>query len=135
MTIDARVLALLFITAGLTACAAAGPSLPADLQSEYDTPLYCEGEEQCEIYWERAQFHVSTNAGFKTQTASNVLIETYSPTGGSVKLGYKITREPLGGGRYHILTRAWCDNFLGCSPNHHLAIAKAKKYIRTGEKT
>ena len=129
-----RNIGLLFVVGLFSACAASGPTLSPGLQSEYDAPLYCEGEQQCKTYWERAAYFVSANAGFKVQTHTDMLIETYSPTGYSVYLGFKITREPLGEGRYQIWTNAWCDNLFGCKPDHREAIARAKRYIRTGQK-
>ncbi|MGE3666954.1 MAG: hypothetical protein AB7G51_10085 [Steroidobacteraceae bacterium] len=84
--------------------------------------------------WERATYFVSTNAGFKLQIHNDTIIETYSPTDYSTELAFSISREPLGGGRYQIWTKAWCANMFGCTPNQVEAMARAKRYIRTGQK-
>ena len=123
------------ITILLGGCAGLSkPQMSADLQKEFDTPLYCEGEEQCGLIWERATYFVSTNAGFKIQIHNDTLIETYNPSENSPRLAFSISREPLGNGRYRIWTKAWCANIFGCNPNHYEAIARAKRYMRTGQK-
>ena|SRR5690554_1134854 len=127
-----RVLTSVATVVLLGGCAANKPQLTTELQSELEAPLYCEGEEQCKTMWERATFFVSSNAGFKIQIHNDTVIQTYNPMPNSPKLAFSISREPLGSGRYQIWTKAWCDNMFGCHPNHFEAIARAKRYIRTG---
>lgn len=120
----------------LAGCATspAGSKLPPDLQSELNEPLYCNSEAECKTIWERATYFVSANAGFKLQIQNDTVIETYNPTDASPRLAFSITKEPLDGGRYQIRTKAWCANIFGCQPNQYEAIAKAKRYMRTGQK-
>ena len=122
------------LTSALSGCAANQPKLSAELQRELDTPLYCDNEGECKIMWERATFFVNANAGFKLQIHNDTVIQTYNPTDHSVSLAFSISREPKGDGRYQIWTKAWCANMFGCQPNQYEAIAKAKRYIRTGQK-
>jgi hypothetical protein len=68
-------------------------------QTELDTPLYCEVEQQCKDLWERATYYVSTNSGYKIQNVNDTLIETYSPTQADTKLAWKIIKKPLGEGK------------------------------------
>ena len=126
-----RLLYLLLAAASL-GCAAQLPKLSPSLQEAYDSPLLCESEDECKLMWERATFFVSKNAGFKMQIHNDNLIETYNPTDGSTALAFSISKEPLGGGRYRIWTKAWCANMFGCTPNQHEATARAKRYIRDG---
>ncbi len=121
-------------SASLSGCVAMAPQLSADLQSEYDSPLYCNSEGECKVMWERATYFVNTNAGFKLQIHNDTIIETYNPTDSSPRLAFSISREPLGNGRYQIWTKAWCANIFRCQPNQHEAIARAKRYMRTGQK-
>lgn len=81
----------------------------------------CDGEQDCNVKWEAAQLWVVHNAGFKIQTATNVLIETYNAVGGSSSIAVRVTKEPLGGGRYKIVVRTFCDNMFGCIPDRWTA--------------
>ncbi|MBK6617477.1 MAG: hypothetical protein WAT53_08195 [Nitrosomonas sp.] len=128
--------ALLFVafTAVLSGCASNQLKLSVELQQEIDTPLYCNSEDECKVMWERATFFVNDNAGFKLQIHNDTIIQTYNPTEYSVNLAFSISREPLGNGKYQIWTKAWCANMFGCQPNQDEAIAKAKRYMRTGQK-
>ena len=118
----------------LQGCASNRVKLTPDLQSELDMPLYCEGEEQCSLMWERATYFVNANAGFKLQVHNDTIIQTYNPSEHSPRLAFSISKEPLGGGKYQIWTKAWCANMFGCNPDTNVAIAKAKLYMRTGKK-
>lgn len=77
----------------------------------------CEGEADCKTKWEAAQLWVVHNAGYKIQTATSVLIETYNPSQYSSSLAARVTKEPLGGGKYKIVIFVWCNNSYGCRPN------------------
>ena len=58
------------------------------------------------------------NAGYKIQTATSVLIETFNTTDSDVRLAAQITKEPQGGGKYRFIAKVWCvDNIFGCSPD------------------
>ena len=132
-----RVLSCLSIAIAvlLGGCAATPQKLSPDLQSEFGKPLFCEGESECKLMWERATFFVTSNAAYKMQIHNDTVIQTYNPSENSPGLAFSVTKEPLGEGRYQIWTKAWCANVFGCHPNHIEAIARAKKYIRTGQKS
>jgi hypothetical protein len=134
MNKNKKVFILAITAALLCGCVANQPKLSSGLKNEYDTPIYCEGEEQCKLMWERAAYYVIRNAAYKLQIQSDTIIQTYNPMEHSVKLAYVITKEPLGVGKYQIWTNAWCDNMFGCRPSREVAIALAKRYIRTGKK-
>ena len=116
----------------ISGCASVQPKLSTELQSEFDEPLYCDGENECKMMWERATYFINKNAGFKLQIHNETIIETYNPAQNSPKLAFSVSREPLGNGKYRIWTKAWCNNMFGCQPNHIEAIARAKQYIRIG---
>lgn len=88
----------------------------------------CAGVEECNAKWEAAQLWVVHNASYKIQTATTVLIETYNPAPSSPSLAARITKEPLGGGKYRILVALWCDNMFGCVPS---AFDKALDFNKT----
>ena len=88
--------------------------------SSYDRVMWLDdvpkdGESDCIAKWEAAQLWVVHNAGYKIQTATNVLIETYNPGQNDTDLAARVTKEPLGGGKYRLIIKAWCNNMFGCS--------------------
>jgi hypothetical protein len=112
-----------FLSAALTAIVLAGCATQVDpaVQAKRDeiqrTIPTCVNEKECNAKWEMAQLWVVKNAGYKIQTATSVLIQTFNATGSRVQLAAEITKEPLGGGRYQFIAKVWCDNIFGCSPN------------------
>lgn len=96
---------------------AASPELQATQAEFRRTIPTCSGAEDCNEKWEAAQLWVVKNSGWKIQTQSNVLIETYNATGGSTRIAVRVTKEPLGGGKYQFIVNVWCDNIFGCQPN------------------
>lgn len=129
-----RLLIASIAAVGVSGCATNPTNLPPELQSEIDTPLYCQGENECKTMWERATFFVNANAGFKLQVHNDTIIQTYNPSDNSPRLAFSISKEPLGDGKYQIWTKAWCANMFGCHPNQYEAVARAKRYMRTGVK-
>lgn len=111
-----RLATLLGVIATLNACATATPSPEVRAQFESTIPV-CSGEADCKAKWEAAQLWVVHNAGFKIQTATDVVIETYNPTRSSPSLAARVTKEPLGSGQYRIVVSVWCDNIFGCVPD------------------
>lgn len=94
------------------ACATAPASPEKRMQAQQTTPS-CEGEADCKAKWEAAQLWVVHNADFKVQLATDALIETYGGKGISVR----VTKEPLGAGRYKIVVFVYCGNAFGCKFN------------------
>lgn len=129
-----RLLIASIAAVGVSGCATNPTNLPPELQSEIDTPLYCQGENECKTMWERATFFVNANAGFKLQVHNDTIIQTYNPSDNSPRLAFSISKEPLGDGKYQIWTKAWCANMFGCHPSQYEAVARAKRYMRTGVK-
>jgi len=125
---------LFIVTSGLLliGCSTPGKNMSLADQTELDIPLYCEGEQQCKDLWERATYYVSTNSRYKIQNVNDTLIETYSPTQSDTHLAWKIIKKPLGGGKYHIQTVAWCNNVFGCYPDSYEAMLNAKRYMKEG---
>lgn len=121
-------LCLLFVLAG---CATQQPISP-EVKAAVEKPLICEGKDQCDLYWQRSMFYVNNNSRYKIQTSNENLIQTYSPTGGTPSVGYNISREPLGNGRFRIWIKVYCDNMFGCVPEVYPEIAKVKRYISSG---
>lgn len=85
----------------------------------YETIPQCSNQRDCDRMWAAANAWVSRNAGWKIQTASDNLIETFNPVGQSSSLAVRVTREPIGtGDSYRILIEAYCSNAWGvCDPD------------------
>ncbi len=123
----------------LSGCAMLNQNRTADLSPElrdaFETELYCTGDAQCKLMWERAVYYVATTSRWSLQAQTNNLIETEGVPNNYYALGYSITREPMGEGRYRIETRAWCGlKRSQCRPHADEGVARAKFYIRTGKK-
>ena len=87
----------------------------AALQAEIaKTTPSCAGEVDCRAKWEAAQLWVQKNAGYKIQTVTTVVIETYNPVEGGTGMAFSVTKEPLGENRYRIFARASCYYATSC---------------------
>lgn len=116
-----KITALLISLFALSGCVVS-PEQQRALQEKYDRAIQtipvCDGEKDCAAKWEVAQLWVSQNAGYKIQTSSNVIIETYNSQDRGIAAS--ITKEPLGSGKYKIVANIWCRNeepFLPCMPD------------------
>jgi hypothetical protein len=76
----------------------------------------CDGEADCKEKWSAAQVYIANNAGLKIQVLSDAIIETYNPGKNSSLLAAQVTKVPLGGGKYQIEIKTWCNNPFGCTP-------------------
>jgi len=71
-------------------------------------------EKDCKAKWEAAELWVTSNAGYKIQTQSSVVIQTYSGVGSTTTIAAKVVKQSLGGGKYRIVGNVWCDNIFTC---------------------
>jgi hypothetical protein len=95
----------------------------------------CNNEQDCQEKWNAAQVWVAKNCGMKIQIATNSIIETYNPTGGTTRLAARVIREPIGSGTYKIVINTWCDNIFGCFPDAWDAAINFNEYVgRFGSK-
>lgn len=96
---------------------ATSPAMQAKQAEFRRTIPTCSGTEDCNAKWEAAQLWVVRNAGWKIQTQSTVLIETYNAVGSSPRIAVRVTKEPLAGEKYQFIVNVWCDNIFGCQPD------------------
>jgi len=101
----------------LSGCTASSPARQAKQEQFQRTVPTCEGQADCNAKWEAAQLWVVHNAGYKIQTATSVLIETYNPGQYGAELAARVTKEPIGSGRYMLVVQTWCNNIFGCVTN------------------
>ncbi len=99
-------------------------------QAKANEPLLCDGKAQCDRYWQAAQVWVVGNSGYKVQTVTDSVIQTYGPMGHDTTLAFVVLREPQGGEKSRILVKAGCANMFGCHPPALKAIAEFKDYVR-----
>jgi hypothetical protein len=111
-----RLLPLLLLGWLATSCAS-GQVIQAKRAEFLSTIPTCEGAADCKAKWEAAQLWVVHNAGWKIQIANDVLIETFNPAQNSPAIAARVTKEPLGGGKYKLVATIWCSNMFGCVPN------------------
>lgn len=123
-------LIVILLTSSLFGCAST-PSPEQEMKkSEYlNTIPICDIKLDCTAKWEAAQLWVAKNAGYKIQTATNVVIETFNPTRDDTYLAAKITKEPIGSGKYKIVATLWCNNMFGCNPNKWDASVNFNKFV------
>lgn len=119
------------VAAVAAGCAAPPPLLMEDVL-EANAPLICNGAEQCNTWWRRAQYWVTTNAGFKVQTATDIVIETYNPPNYSLSWAFRATREPRDGGSDRIRLTPSCGPAPVCQAHPQSLVAKFNRYVRTG---
>ena len=81
----------------------------------------CNSDQTCSAKWDAAQLWIVHHSGFKLQTVTNVLMETYRGGANSAELAFRVTKEPVGGGVFQILVFASCNNIVMCVPNGHEA--------------
>lgn len=107
----------LFVSGVLVGCAPTKPT-PETIAKANEiarTQPICSSEKECNAMWEAAQLWVIKNADMKIQTANNVLIETYRTAGNGMNVMARVTKEPLGGGRYTFELLVGCSNSIGCN--------------------
>ena len=114
-----------FALLALFGCASQSPPL-------YTPPLVCVGDDQCKLYWERAQVWVAKNSRWKIQVATGVLIETYNSVDGSTSNHYTLLREPQASGVERITMTTGCDNIFMCEVRADVARRGLYQYV-TGE--
>ncbi len=112
MRTSAMVAALL--AAALAACAT--HELDPELKAEAEKPLICSGAEQCTAAWRAGQVWVATHSGYKVQTVSDSILQTYGPPGAiSSTYAYELLRMPQGDGTERIVIKPFCGSIPLCS--------------------
>lgn len=93
------------------------------------TPIKCSNKAQCDNFWQKTQVWVAKNSGYRIQTATDVLIQTYGPANSDVTLAFTVIKEPNDENGASISMSASCDNIFGCTIPPVDAIAAYRKYI------
>lgn len=86
----------------------------------------------CKTEWERAQVWIAKHSNMKIQTATDLMIQTYTSVDLSTSIDFTVVKEPVGAGQYRITVRTHCANVLGCNPGEEDTRATLLYYIKTG---
>lgn len=107
----------------------------AEDKAEVRTPLICEGKDQCDLFWQRAQLWLAKNSAWKIQSATEFVINTYYPSRRDVTWGFQVTREPAEvEGQQRIVLQPICRlPAAECVPDRIQVLASFKRYVRTGQ--
>lgn len=97
-------------------CAGMTPQQQETYSSTANTPLYCQGGEDCEVKWGAALQWILQNSYWKVRTQSESLIQTEGPLD-TVYLAYQVQKIPIGNNRYEITMNLGCGNPFTCVPN------------------
>jgi hypothetical protein len=119
-----------FALAGCEATISKRLQAPLAAASAVDSPVTCQ---PCTTEWQRAQLWLTAHSKWKVQTATDVVLSTYSPVDADVSYGFTVTKEPLASDRYRITVRMQCGNPLGCDPLAPDVRRSFYHYVRTGD--
>lgn len=101
-------------------CCATAPD--PDLIHRANREVICIVGPECDAAWGRAVASVYDVCGFKVQTQTDLLIETYGPERFNPRLACRINKVPMGDGRARILIVATCGAST-CYPSELVARA------------
>ena len=100
---------------GLLASACGTPYAAQENYLHVESPE-CDTADQCEIMWGAALTWVQQNCGFRIENITDNFIQTHkSGDFSDIKLGYEVTKTPLGQGRYKFAPRFWVNNWMSAS--------------------
>jgi hypothetical protein len=104
----------LLLTVLMTGCATMSNEQQQALIEELQaTTPKCTEEKECQRKWDAAQVWVSNNAGYKIQTSSSAIIETYNSPA-------RVTKTPIGNNQYQFDLFVGCGNWLlGCKTSKY----------------
>ena len=123
-------LLLCSVTAILSSCSPM-PSSEQAATPESKEPVLCINKAQCDAYWQRAQAWVANNSGYRLQTVTDVVIETYGPVSTQTGLAFRITKVPDDKEGARIFVIPSCANVFGCTPTPTDAVIAFKRFVRS----
>jgi len=100
----------------LSACADSPQFVAKKEQIEQTRPI-CESGKDCDAKWKAVRGWVIDNAGFYIWKENSESIETSIGGDNDERPIVRVTKEPIGEGKYKIVVAISCTNFYGCVPN------------------
>lgn len=116
-----------FSLIALTGCKTI-PASSADVQIA-QTPLICDGKDACDKMWKKASYWISTNSGYKIQSANDAVIQTYNAPNYSTTWAFQVSREPLDGAKERIWFGPSCGRVPACQEDPVTITARFKSYV------
>ena len=116
--------------AALSSCTQV-PSSELATTPESSVPVLCTSKTQCDAFWQRAQAWVANNSGYRMQTITDIVIETYGPLSSQTGLAFRITKVPDDKEGARIFVLPLCGNVFGCSPTPTDAAIAFKRFVRS----
>ena len=115
----------------LSGCATVSPQ---QKQIWRETGPVCFTKPDCDAKWAAARNWVQENAGYKIETYSDNLIETYHPPDASPKIAASVSKTPDGtsseGNQINVIEiKVWCTKTFGCIPTVDESILKFNQYV------
>lgn len=78
----------------------------------------CTAGADCNAKWDAAQIWIAKHAGFKLQTATSAVLQTFGPTQSIFNTAVTVTREPAGQDQYRIVANMACGSSTNiCGPS------------------
>jgi len=123
---------LALAAAAMAGCAVNKPPPASEAQiREYNTPLVCEGKDQCDLYWRKAQAWVLMNAGYKLQMATDMVIETFSAKQYySTGWAMRVTRIPATKTQDRLVLEPSCGQAPICRGDYFTLVSDFNAYVR-----
>lgn len=124
MTSRSHLAAAMFAAAAVGGCVstAAQPQRPLP-------PITCKKGSDCDMKWSRAVTWVSRNAGYKIQTQTDALIQTFGPVGDDTELAVTVNKTMVSPNSYEIAAKMSCGNMLGCLPQPYNALRQFISFV------
>jgi len=99
-----------------------------------ETGPVCFTKPDCDAKWAAARNWVQENSGYRIETYSDNLIETYHPPDASPKIAARVSKTPDGtsseGNQINIIEiKVWCTKTLGCIPTVDESVLKFNQYV------
>lgn len=110
------------LAVALTVLAGCASRPDPDLIARANREVICTIGGECDAAWGRAVASVYDVCGFKVQTQTDLLIETFGPERFNPRLACRVNKVPLGDGRARILVVATCGTST-CYPDELVARA------------
>ena len=126
-----KVLMVVTVMSLLVGCAGGmSPQIQNKVNALPNNDIVCSNG--CNIEWERAEYWLNKHSKLKIQNITKNTIETYNPYQGK-QFGFRLSKEPLGGGKYKINTSVIPYFNVGEMVSPEDARKMLNYYMRTGE--
>jgi hypothetical protein len=121
---------LTLIVVAVSGCAAPVYVLSDEERQQLAQPVECRGAEPCSALWRRVQAWVARNSGYKIQTASDAIVQTFNAQDYSTSWAMQVVREPVGNGVERLSFSASCGRAPICGQSADQVRARFHREMR-----